>query len=111
MIVALVDKNGKWMHSKHRGYNVYSILGDTIFAPSRYFESVSVCRADEVENKWNLFMENENMDKIERQLFDWREQMLTNNIKLITTQQVLPSSDIIYFDHSQIDNCPKIGHQ
>lgn len=109
--LALVDKDGRWMHSKHRGYNVYSILGDTIFAPSKYFERVSVCRADELENKWNLFMENESMDKIERQLFDWREQMLMNNIKLITTQQVLPSSDITYFEHSKIDNCPKIGHQ
>ena len=107
--LALVDKNGKWLHSKHRGYNVYTILGDTIFAPSKYFERVSVCRADETENKWLIFMENENMDKIERTLFDWREQMLLNNIQLISKQKLLPNQKIMCFDSEQ--NIPKIGHQ
>ena len=107
--LALVDKNGKWLRSKHRGYNVYTILGDTIFAPSKYFERVSVCRADETENKWLIFMENENMEKIERTLFDWREQMLLNNIQLISKQKLLPNQKIMCFDSEQ--NIPKIGHQ
>ena len=109
--LALVDKDGRWMKSRHKGYNVYSILGDTTFAPSRYFERLSKYKSDELENKWNIFMENEDVNKAEHKLFNKREQMLADNIKLIATQQLALNGDkITYFDYVKEEQL-KIGKQ
>lgn len=107
--LALVDKNGKWLSSRHRGYNIVSALGETIFAPIDYFEENSITKVDELNNKWQIFVENENMDKLDSKVKDWHEEMLMNNIQLISKQQLIPGQEIKYFE---LDNeLSKIGHE
>ena len=107
--LALVDKDGKWLSSRHRGYNIVSGLGETIFAPIDYFKENSITEIDELKNKWQIFVENENMDRLDSKLRDWREEMLMNNIQLISKQQLIPGQEIKYFE---LDNSlPRIGHE
>ena len=106
---ALVDKDGKWLSSRYRGYNVISGLGESIFAPIDYFGDDFISKADTLENKWQIFIENENMDKLDGKLKDWREEMLTNNIQLISKQQLIPGKTIEYFELET--KLSKIGHE
>jgi len=107
--LALVDKDGKWLSSRHRGYNIVSGLGECIFAPIDYFKENSITEIDELKNKWQIFVENENMDRLDSKLRDWREEMLMNNIQLISKQQLIPGQEIKYFE---LDNqLPRIGHE
>jgi hypothetical protein len=107
--LALVDKDGKWLNSKFRGYNIISELGETLFAPEGYFEQGNQTRHEEYCNKWQIYVENISTDKLENTFFDQREQMLKNNIALITTQQALPNRDIIYFNEQE--DLFRIGHE
>ena len=56
-------------------------------------------------------MENEDVNKAEHKLFNKREQMLADNIKLIATQQLALNGDkITYFDYVKEEQL-KIGKQ
>lgn len=62
-----------------------------------------------MKNKWQIFAENESMDRLDSKLRDWSEEMLMNNIQLISKQQLIPGKEIKYFE---LDNqLLKIGHE
>ena len=49
------------------------------------------------------------MDRLDSKLRDWSEEMLMNNIQLISKQQLIPGKEIKYFE---LDNqLLKIGHE
>jgi hypothetical protein len=78
---------------------------------AKEFERLSKYKSDELENKWNIFMENEDVNKAEHKLLNKREQMLADNIKLIATQQLALNGDkITYFDYVKEEQL-KIGKQ
>lgn len=106
--IAMVDKNGKWIKSKFRGYDIMSSLGETIFGPEGYFEKGSTTRHEEPFDKWQIYVENITVDKIETELFNQREQMLKDNIMLIANQKLLPGQTIKCFDSA--DDLLRIGH-
>lgn len=107
--IAMVDKNGKWLESKFKGYNIISSFGETIFAPEGYLDEGSVTKHEELANKWQIYIENINTNKLEGILFDQREQMLKDNISLIFNQKLLPGQNIKSFDST--GDLLKIGHE
>ena len=107
--IAMVDKNGKWLNSKFKGYNIISSLGETVFAPEGYFDKGSSTKHEEFANKWQIYMENIKTTEIEGILFDQREQMLKDNISLIFNQKLLPNQNIKSFD--SVGDLLKIGFE
>lgn len=108
--IAMIDEKGNWLDSKFKGYNIISSLGETVFGPEGYFDKTSITRHEEPANKWQIYIENIKTEKIEKLLFDQREQMLKDNISLISNKKLLPGQTIKFLNQEE-DSFLKIGYE
>ena len=108
--IAMTDEKGNWLDSKFKGYNIISSLGETVFGPEGYFDRNSITKHEETANKWQIYVENIKTEKIEKLLFDQREQMLKDNISLISNQKLLPGQKIQFLNQKE-DSFLKIGYE
>lgn len=85
--LAFVDKNGNWISSKSNIFSVISSIGETFLAPFDLYERNLLNLANEEVNRWNIFISDINLEKTQKQLISMREEFISNNIKILTTNK------------------------
>lgn len=107
--IALVDKDGDWMSSTFNAYEVLTLLGEKVFAPQEYYTlKLRVDSVSKPMDKWMIFSKRKDTTKDNiNNLISKREQMLTDNIKMLSTEKMLPNNKKLFIDETQLY---PIGH-
>lgn len=101
--IALTDKDGDWINASFNTYDILTLLGEKTFAPSNYFDIKD--RLDSVNkqvNHWMIFSKQTDSTKNLNNLKSKTEQMLTDNIKMLTTGKLLSNNRKLYVDETQL---------
>ena len=118
--LAFVDKEHNWMNKKFSSYHILTSIGDRIIAPSNYYEVLSYNDINKMNilcNKWMIMRIEEDLIVTEQNLREKEEQMLYDNIKLLSSGKklenkclsIFPTSDQLYVKQISPDPMERIA--
>lgn len=94
--IAAVDKDSNWITSECKVYDIITANGERVFAPNNLYDR-DESHINEPINKWNIFkIDLAIASEIDKGLRTIREQMLYDNIKVLSTGQALPNNQQLY---------------
>ena len=94
--LATVDKDDNWFSTQCKVYDIITLTGEKVFGPIDLFNKDNVRLANEKINKWNIFVTTLKADEAELEFRSIREQMLYDNIKVLSTGKALPNNQELY---------------
>ena len=88
----LVDNDNKWLSNKFTSYHILTSIGDRVFVPENFYEVVAnkdINYINILSNKWIITRQNDELLNTEQNLRDLREQMLFDNIQVLSSGKKL----------------------
>ena len=100
----LVDNDNKWLSNKFTSYHILTSIGDRVFVPENFYEVVAnkdINYINILSNKWIITRQNDELLNTEQNLRDLREQMLFDNIQVLSSGKKLENKCLYVNDPNE----------
>lgn len=87
--IGMVDKNGQWLRPQYNIFPIITLDGEQFLAPLNVFE-INMIEIRASIDKWIIITDDsKSLEKRYRTFYSARDQMLSDNIKVLTTGKLL----------------------